>query len=65
MLQSYSYKSKEFLWLVIKLSIVIGCGYFIYVKGMQNEQIRFSDFYSKLTEKHLFLLKSILFFNDF
>lgn len=56
-----SYKSKQFLALVVKLFIVIGCGYFIYAKIFKNEQQAFSDFISILIKNDVFLLKNVLF----
>ena len=61
MYNSLSYKTKQFLLLVIKLSIVIGCCYFIYTKLVENEQIRFIDFYQNLTENNIFTLKNTFF----
>ena len=61
MYNSLSYKTKQFFWLIIKLSIVIGCAYFIYQKIFENENLRFSDFYQKLTENNLFSTQNIIF----
>ena len=58
MYNSLSYKSKQFFWLIIKLSIVIGCGYFIYTKLIENEQLKFTVFYQKLTENNIFSIKN-------
>lgn len=60
MYNSLSYKTKQFFWLLIKLSIVIGCGYFIYTKLVENEQINFVEFYQNLIEKELFSAKNIV-----
>lgn len=60
MYNSLSYKTKQFFWLIIKLSIVIGCGYFIYTKLIENEQLSFSDFYQKLIENNVFSPKNII-----
>lgn len=71
MYNSLSYKTKQFFWLLIKLSIVIGCGYFIYLKLIENEQIRFNDFYKNLIKNNLFstentlILLILTFFNHF
>ena len=65
MYNSLSYKSKQFFWLLIKLSIVIGCGYFIYSKLAENEQINFADFYQNLIKKRLFTSKNIVFLTIF
>jgi len=60
MQKSPSHKTKQFLALAIKLFIVIGCGYFIYTKLSQNNQLSFSDFYSEIIKSDLLLLKSII-----
>ena len=54
MYNSLSYKTKQFFWLIIKLSIVIGCGYFIYHKLIENEHLHFSAFYLNLTKNDVF-----------
>jgi uncharacterized membrane protein YbhN (UPF0104 family) len=56
-----SYKSKQFFALVIKLFIVIGCGYFMYHKIFANQQQVFFDFTSILTKNDVFSLKNVLF----
>ncbi len=61
MYNSLSYKTKQFFFTAIKLSIVIGCGYFIYTKLVENNQLHFSDFYQKLTENSIFQTKTIVF----
>ena len=61
MINSISYKTKQFLSLVIKLSIVIGCCYFIHTKLVENEQMDFSIFYQNLIENKVFTLKNCLF----
>lgn len=58
---STSYKTKQFLWGVVKLFIVIVCGYFIVTKFTQNKTLNFSDFLSKMVKNDVFLLKNILF----
>ena len=65
MYNSLSYKSKQFFWLIIKLSIVIGCGYFIYTKLIDNEQLKFAVFYKKLIENDIFSIKNIFFLSVF
>ena len=57
---SLTYKTKKIFWLPIKLSIVIGCGYFIYYKLVENQEFFFIDFYEKLSKKGLFSTKKIL-----
>lgn len=61
MLHSISYKSKQFLWLVLKLAIVIGCCYFIYDKIAYNRDIDFDRFWSFLINFNVFSAKNILF----
>ncbi|WP_343328791.1 hypothetical protein [Polaribacter staleyi] len=47
--------------MIIKLSIVIGCGYFIYIKLIENEQLKFAVFYQNLTKNNIFTLKNSIF----
>ncbi|MFN0728004.1 lysylphosphatidylglycerol synthase domain-containing protein [Polaribacter gochangensis] len=61
MFKSVSYKSKQFLALVVKLFIVIGCGYFIHDKIFTNQQQSIYDFTSILIENHVFSLKNAFF----
>ena len=61
MYKSLSYKSKQFFWLIIKLSIVIGCGYFIYIKLLENKQLNFSVFTDKMVKNNVFLSKNLFF----
>ncbi|MFT4575243.1 MAG: uncharacterized membrane protein YbhN (UPF0104 family) [Polaribacter sp.] len=61
MQKSSSHKTKHFLALIIKLFIVIGCGYFMYTKLTLNNQLSFSNFYSNSTKTTLFSIKNILF----
>ena len=61
MYNSYSHKSKQFFWLAIKLSIVIGCAYFIYQKLVENNSLQFYDFYRNLIKNDVFTLKNMLF----
>ncbi|MDU8885084.1 hypothetical protein RXV94_02850 [Yeosuana sp. MJ-SS3] len=58
---SLSYKSKQFFFVIIKLSIVVGACYFIYKKLADNPDLRFNDFYQFLTENDVFSLKNIFF----
>ncbi|MDT7832343.1 lysylphosphatidylglycerol synthase domain-containing protein [Flavobacteriaceae bacterium S356] len=60
MLRSISYKSKQFLWLVSKLAIVIGCCYFIYDKIAHNKNIKFDNFWYFLVNFDVFSTKNIL-----
>ena len=58
---SVSYKSKQFLWLVFKLLIVILCGYFIYDVLTKNEGLKIDTFYSFLNDFDVFSIKNTLF----
>ena len=58
---SLSYKTKKFFWLAIKLSIVIGCGYFIYTKLTESKEIFDVDFYQKQYKKGVFSIKTVIF----
>ncbi|WP_237588448.1 hypothetical protein [Polaribacter sargassicola] len=53
--------------MILKLSIVIGCTYFIYLRLGKNEQLFFSDFYQKLSKNNIFSFKTafILFIFSF
>jgi hypothetical protein len=57
---SLKHKSKQFFWLLIKLSIVFGCGYFIWLRLTSNNQLNFSSFYLKLIENSIFSTKNVL-----
>tara|TARA_R110002050_G_scaffold267923_4_gene409689 strand:- start:9682 stop:10656 length:975 start_codon:yes stop_codon:yes gene_type:complete len=60
MQKTSSHKTKHFFALVIKLFIVIGFGYFIYLKLAENEQLTFSVFYTNLIKNNVFSLKNVL-----
>lgn len=55
------YKTKQFLFVLIKLSIVVGAFYFIYSRLTENEQMRLSDFLAFLKENNTFSAKNIIF----
>ena len=61
MTNGLSYKTKQFFFVLIKLSIVAGTFYFIYQKLTQNEHLSFSDFSYFLEKNKVFSLKNILF----
>lgn len=61
MIYSLTHKSKQFFWLFIKLSIVFGCGYFIWLKLTYNSQLTFSSFYQKLIGNNIFSTKKLIF----
>lgn len=58
---SLSYKAKQFFFVLIKLSIVVGAFYFIYQKLANNTDLSFNDFYQFLTKNDDFLFKNVFF----
>ena len=61
MVYNVPYKTKQFLFVLIKLSIVVGAGYFIYSKLLLNENLLFSTYIAFLIENDPFSLKNVLF----
>lgn len=59
---SRTHKSKQFFWLLIKLSIVFGCGYFIWIKLTTNSELSFTAFYQNLNENNVISIKNVLCF---
>jgi uncharacterized membrane protein YbhN (UPF0104 family) len=55
------YKTKQFFVLLIKLSIVIGAFYFVYIKLAKNENLNLSDFIHFLSKNETFSLKNVIF----
>ncbi len=55
------YKTKQFFFVLIKLSIVVGAFYFIYSKLSENDHLTFSEFVHFLTKNNTFSPKNILF----
>lgn len=55
------YKTKQFFFVLIKLSIVVGAFYFIYSKIIENENLKFHDFVSILNKNSAFSTKNIIF----
>lgn len=53
------YKTKQFFFVLIKLSIVVGAFYFIYSKITTNESLEFTKFVSFLNENNVFSIKNI------
>ena len=53
------YKTKQFFFVLIKLSIVVGAFYFIYNKLANNQDLDFHDFFQHLNENGVFSLKNI------
>jgi len=56
---SLTYKSKQIFWLVIKLIIVFGCGFFIYQKLFLHTEISFFDLTNQLQQNHFFSFQYI------
>lgn len=61
MLYTLSYKTKQFFFVLIKLSIVVGAFYFIYKKLVNNSELNFKDFIQFLSKNDMFSLKNIVF----
>jgi hypothetical protein len=55
------YKTKQFFFVLIKLSIVVGAFYFIYSKLSENKNLEFGEFIMFLKENETFSLKNIVF----
>ena len=55
------YKTKQFFFVLIKLSIVVGAFYFIYNKLTSNEKMDFIVFWDFLSENNAFSIKNIVF----
>lgn len=54
-------KIKQFFFVLIKISIVVGASYFIYNKLAHNDNLDFSIFIAFLAKNDVFLTKNILF----
>ncbi len=61
MLYSLPYKTKQFFFVLIKLSIVVGAGYFIYQKLIKNPDLDFYSFIQFTSKNDVFSLKNIIF----
>ncbi len=61
MITQLSYKSKQFFIAIIKLSIIVGAGYYIYNRLTKNSDLSFSDFSSFLTQNDVFSVKNVSF----
>lgn len=57
---SLPYKTKQFFFVLIKLSIVVGAFYFIYKKLTTNDSLQFSTFIVFLTKNDVFTPKNII-----
>jgi hypothetical protein len=55
------YKTKQFFFVLIKLSIVVGAFYFIYTRLSENENLQLSEFITFLHENDTFSPKNITF----
>lgn len=55
---SLTYKSKQFFWLLIKLFIVIGCGFFLYQKLFLNTDIHFSALVQNLDKYNVLSIQN-------
>lgn len=55
------YKTKQFFFVLVKLSIVVGAFYFIYEKLINNDALSFSNFIEILTKNKVFSAKNITF----
>ena len=56
-----THKIKQFLFVLIKLSIVVGAFYFIYNKLVENENLKFNEFLLLIKENRTFSAKNIIF----
>ncbi len=61
MLNALSYKTKQFLVVLIKLSIVVVAFYVIFKKLFQNDSLNFHDFSCFLIENKVFSIKNMIF----
>lgn len=61
MLNALSYKTKQFLVVLIKLSIVVVAFYVIFKKLFQNDSLNFHDFSHFLIENKVFSIKNMIF----
>lgn len=61
MIGNLSYKTKQFFFVLIKLSIVTGAIYFIYHKLTNNDQLDFSVFIDFISKNDVFSSKHMLF----
>lgn len=57
----YTYKTKQFFFALIKISIIAGAFYFIYQKLLNNKNLDSFVFYEFLMKNEFFLIKNILF----
>lgn len=60
MIYSLPYKTKQFFFVLIKLSIVVGAFYFIYQKLASNNHLSFSEFIQLLTKNNTFSANTVI-----
>ncbi len=60
-MQKLHYKSKQFFFVLIKISLVVAAFYFVYLKLIKNSQLEFYDFLLFLDKNDAFSLKNSLF----
>ncbi|PWI30789.1 hypothetical protein DI383_04915 [Flavobacteriaceae bacterium LYZ1037] len=61
MLRALPYKTNQFLFVLLKISLVVGAFYFINQKLTNNNQLDFEVFSEFLTKNRVFSLKNIIF----
>lgn len=61
MIRALPYKTKQFFYLLIKLSIVFGAFYFIFNKLTTNDELDFSVFVDFLSKNDVFTPKNMIF----
>ncbi|WP_452232360.1 lysylphosphatidylglycerol synthase domain-containing protein [Lacinutrix sp. MEBiC02595] len=61
MYRTLPYKTKQFFFVLIKLSIVIGAFYFIYNKLTTNNDLDFNEFVAFSNQNNVFSLKNVIF----
>ena len=61
MASRFSYKSKQFFFVLIKISLVVAAIYFIYHKLSKNGTLEFSHFIQILSKNGVFSLNTVVF----
>lgn len=61
MVSRFSYKSKQFFFVLIKISLVVIAIYFIYHKLSKNSTLEFSHFIQILSKNDILLLNTVVF----
>jgi lysylphosphatidylglycerol synthase-like protein len=61
MISGLSHKTKQFFFVLIKLSIIVSAAYFIYDKLTNNQKIDFDVFIAFLTKNAIFSTKTVVF----